>query len=91
MRQIRLLLRAQQSRALLGLVLVRLIRLLLLGLSPPRLLVLVYPLGFGLFVRGGLGFGFGFGFGGFGFFFALDVTVFGCVPGVEDLFYLLVS
>ena len=86
MRQIRLLLRAQQSRALLGLVLVRLIRLLLLSLSPPRLLVLVYPLGFGLLVRGGLGLRFGFGFGGFGFFFALDVAVFGCVPGVEDLY-----
>lgn len=91
MRQIRLLLRPPQSRALLSLVLIRVLRLFLLSLYPPRLLALAYPLGFGLFVRGRFGVGFGFGFGGFGFFFALDVAVFGCVPGVEDLFYLLVS
>lgn len=86
-RQIRVLLRAAQAFPTRGLVLIGLrVGFLLLGLFPPNLLVLFYPLVLGFLVCGGFGFGFGFDFGGLGGFFTLDVAVFGRVPGVEDLF-----
>lgn len=92
MLEIRLLLRASQPVPPLRLVLLLgLIGFFLLGLLPPLLAVLFYPLRLGLLVRGGLGVGFGFGFGGFGFFLALYVGVFGRVPGVEDLLRKRVS
>lgn len=91
-RKIRVLLRTAQALPARGLVLVALgVGLFLLGLFPPNLFMLFYPLVLGFLVCGGFGFGFGFSFGGFGFFFALDVAVFGRVPGVEDLFVLVVS
>ena len=52
---------------------------------PGGFAVFLDPLGFGLFVGSGFRFGFGFGLDGLFRLFALDLGVFGGVPGVQDL------
>lgn len=88
MLEVRVLLGGAQPGAALRLVLVvALVRVRGVGGAlAPLQLVLFYALGFALLLGGGFGVGLGLGFGGLFGLFALDFGVFGCVPGVEDLF-----
>ena len=85
MLQVGLLLGATQALAALALGLVGVQVVLVLGVAPPLVTVLFYPLGLGLLVCGGSGLGLGFGLGSLCGLFALRIGVFGGVPRVQDL------
>lgn len=85
--QVGVLLGAAQTLAALGLGLVLVEIAVFLRLAPALVAVFLYPLGLGLLAGGGGGLGLGCSLLGLLCLLALNLRIFGGVPGVEDLFF----